>query len=128
MDTTAKEMEEILRPHVADWNNVKEKEIINQLEAAAGRNKLAIGLRNVCREANRHNGRLLLLEKDFVYRSLPRSNGVTNKASRAYNKFSYVKDAVGDIIEKVLEYGGDVEFVSKDVLEKYRHIALLKFY
>ena len=128
MDTTAKEMEEILRPHIADWNNVKERDIINQLEAAAGRNKLAIGLRNVCREAKKHNGRLLLLEKDFVYRSQSDSMRIINKASRAYNKFSYVKDAVGDIIEKVLEYGGDVEFVNKDVLGRYRHIALLQFY
>jgi hypothetical protein len=41
---------------------------------------------------------------------------------------SYIKDAVDDIIEKMLEYGGDVEFVDEGVLKDYDHIALIKYY
>jgi peptide subunit release factor 1 (eRF1) len=38
------------------------------------------------------------------------------------------RDVVDDIIERVLEYGGDVAFVNKNVLKKYQHIALIKFH
>jgi hypothetical protein len=35
---------------------------------------------------------------------------------------------VDDVIEKVLENGGDVEFVDEGVLKDYHHIALILFY
>ena len=50
------------------------------------------------------------------------------KAIEPFNKFSYVKDAVDDVIEKVLENDGDVEFVDKGFLKDYQHIALIKYY
>jgi hypothetical protein len=51
-----------------------------------------------------------------------------SKATEPYNKFSYIKDAVDDVIEKVLENGGDVEFTDKDVLKDYQRIALVQYY
>jgi hypothetical protein len=45
-----------------------------------------------------------------------------------YNRFSYIKDAVDDVIEKVLENGGDVEFVDEGILKDYNHIALIQYY
>ena len=56
-------------------------------------------------------------KEDVIYQSI---------APRA--KYSYVKDAVDDIIEKVLESGGDVEFVEEGVLNYYGQIALIKFF
>ena len=50
------------------------------------------------------------------------------KAIEPYNRFSYIKDAVDDVIEKVLENGGDVEFVDTGLLEDHHHIALLQYY
>ena len=35
---------------------------------------------------------------------------------------------VDDVIEKVLENGGDVEFVDEGLLKQYDHIALISFY
>ena len=49
-------------------------------------------------------------------------------AIEPYNKFSYIKDAVDDVIEKILEAGGDVEFVEPGILESYNHIALIQYY
>ena len=45
-----------------------------------------------------------------------------------YNKFSYIKDAVDTLIEKVLENGGDVEFVEPGMLKDYNHLALIQYY
>ena len=40
----------------------------------------------------------------------------------------YIKDEVDEIIEKVFESGGDVEFAENDMLKEYDHIALIGNY
>ena len=40
----------------------------------------------------------------------------------------YIKDAVDDIIEKVLASGGDVEFVDEGILKDYNKIALIEYF
>ena len=128
-EATVQELKEILEPHIADWKKVKEKDLLNQLEEAAGKKKLAVGMRDVWREAMAHKGRLLLVEKNYMYAAQHGSSeDVIYKAVEPYSKFSYIKDAVDDVMEKVLENGGDVEFVDKDLLKDYNHIALLQYY
>jgi hypothetical protein len=41
-EATEQELKQILEPHVADWQKVKQKELLNLLEEAAGKNKLAV--------------------------------------------------------------------------------------
>jgi hypothetical protein len=118
-----------IAPHIANWKKVKQHDLLNQLEEAAGSKKLAVGMKEVWREAMNKNGRLLVVEKDFMY---PAEHGssvdVIYKAVEPYNRFSYIKDAVDDVMEKVLENGGDVEFVDKDVLAPYDRVALVLFH
>ena len=40
----------------------------------------------------------------------------------------FLKDAVDDVIEKVLASGGDVEFVDEGLLDQYGHIAVIEYY
>lgn len=128
-EATVQELKEILEPHITDWKKVKQKDLLNQLEEAAGKKKLAVGMRDVWHEAMSHKGRLLVVEKNYMYAAQHGSSGdVIYKADEPYNKFSYIKDAVDDVIEKVLENGGDVEFADKDVLKEYHHIALVQYY
>ena len=128
-EATLQELKEILEPHIADWKKVKEKDLLNQLEEAEGKKKLAVGMRDVWREAMSHKGRLLLVEKNYMYAAQRGSSEeIIYKAIEPYNKFSYIKDAVDDVMEKVLENGGDVEFVDKDVLKDYHQIALIQYY
>ena len=128
-EATVSELKEILEPHIADWKKVKEKDLLNQLEEAAGKKKLAVGMRDVWREAMNHKGRLLVVEKNYMYAAQQGSSEeVIYEAGKTYNNFSYIKDAVDDVLEKVLENGGDIEFVDKDVLNDYHHIALVQYY
>ena len=128
-DATLPMLREILLPYITDWKKIKQKDILNQLEEAAGDKKLAFGMQDVWREAMSHKGRLLIVEKDFMYAA---EHGDTREliyeADGPFNKFSYIKDAVDDVMEKVLEKGGDVEFVDKGVLKDYQCIALIKYY
>jgi hypothetical protein len=58
------------------------------------------------------------VEKDFIDPDLP----------DALPQAFYIKDTVDSIIQKVLENGGDVEWVDKDRLKEYGHIALIQHY
>ena len=56
------------------------------------------------------------------------SEDAISPVTESYSPFSYIQDAVDDVIERVLENGGDIEFVDEDVLQDYQHIALIKYY
>ncbi len=123
------QLKKILEPHITDWKKIKQKDLLNQLEEAAGKKKLASGMKEVWREAMGRKGRLLVVEKNYMY---PAQHGsreeVIYQSPETYNKFSYIKDAVDDVIEKVLENGGDVEFVDENLLKEYSRIALIQYY
>jgi Bacterial archaeo-eukaryotic release factor family 3 len=128
-EATTDELKKILQPYISDWQKVKQKDLLNQLEEAAGKNKLATGMKEVWREAMNQKGRLLVVEKNYMFAAEHGSKeGIIYKAIEPYNKFSYIKDAVDDVMEKVLENGGDVEFVDESVLKDYNHIALVQYY
>jgi Bacterial archaeo-eukaryotic release factor family 3 len=128
-DAGPQNLKEILSPHVADWNKVKQKDILNQIEQAAGNKKLAVGMKEVWQEAMNHKGRLLVVEKNYMYAAEHGSREeVIYQAKEPYNKYSYIRDAVDDVIEKVLETGGDVEFVDEGLMADYNQIALVLFY
>jgi len=128
-EATPAELKKILQPYIANWNTVKQKELLNMLNEAADKKKLVTGIKDVWREGMNHNARLLVVEKNYMY---PAEHGgseeVIYKATSPYNKFSYIKDAVDDVMEKVLENGGDVEFVDEGLLKDYHHIALVQYY
>jgi len=128
-EATHEQLKDIIKPHVADWKKLKQIRLLRQLEAAAGDKKLAVGMKDVWHEAMNQKGRLLVVEKDYMYAAEHGSTqDVISEASEPFRKISYIKDAVDDVIEKILESGGDVEFVDKNLLTNYNHIALIKYY
>lgn len=128
-DASLPQLKQILEPYIADWKIVRQKDLLNQLDEAESNKKLVAGMTDVWREAMLHKGRLLVVEKNYMFAARHGNpDGVIYEATEPYNKFSYIKDAVDDVIEKVLENGGDVEFVDTQLLKDYRHIALVKYY
>jgi Bacterial archaeo-eukaryotic release factor family 3 len=128
-EATLHELKQVLEPHISDWKKVMQKDLFNQIEEAEGKKKLAAGIKDVWKEAVNHKGRLLVVEKNYMF---PAEHGsseeiITNIAE-PYNQFSYIKDAVDDAIEKVLEGGGDVEFTDEGLLSNYGHIVLIQYY
>jgi hypothetical protein len=128
-DATEEELRKALEPQIADWKKVKQQDLLYQLEAAAGNKKLVVGIENVWREAMHKKGKLLIVEKNYIYPAhLGGDKDVIYNENHKAEKNFYIKDAVDDVIEQVFENGGDVEFVDPDVLKDYGRIALILYY
>jgi hypothetical protein len=129
LDASETEIREVMKPYIRDWQQVKERAALLQLEQAMNEKKLESGIKQVWQQAVEKNCRLLLVEKDFMY---PAHQGAEPdsiyKEDVNLNNPFYIKDAVDDVLEKVLAAGGDVEFVSNGALKDYGHIALIRFY
>jgi hypothetical protein len=124
-----KELLTILKPYLDNWKKIKMESLLHQLENAAGSGKLAVGIKDVWKQASQHRGKLLIIEKNFTCAAeLGCNEDMISVPSDSYNKFSYIKDAVDDVIEKVLEHGGDVEFVDDGLLKDYHQISLIEHY
>lgn len=128
-NATISQLKELLKPHIDIWEIENNKDVLNQLDVAAGKNQLAIGINEVWREAMNQPARLLVVEKNYKY---PAQRGSTpdviEELVEPYNEFSYIRDAVDDVIEKIILNGGDVEFTAPNVLKDYGRIALIKYY
>lgn len=121
------ELQQLLQPYLANWKKIKQKTLLNLLEDANGKKKLALGIQDVWKQASKKNGRLLVVEKNYNYAAVYGSSK-EDIYPEAETTFSTIKDAVDDVIEKVLENGGDVEFTEAGTLKHYDRIALIQYY
>ena len=126
---TEAEIHNALQPYIADWKKVKQQNILLELGKATDYEKVAFGIEDVWKAATHKNCKLLVVEKDFLYPSyLEINSDRISKAGSLSNNPFYIKDAVDDVIEKVLQNDGDAEFVDNNVLKDYGRIALIKYY
>lgn len=118
-----------LTPSIQIWQQDKQNDMLHKVQEAADKKKLAEGIHDVWRESINNNGRLLVVEKDYSYVGYHGANEtVIGNAAELSGEAGTIKDAVDIIIERVLQFGGEVAFVQNDSLKTYRHIALIKFY
>ncbi len=128
-ESTLPQLKEIVKPYVAAWKKVKQQDLLNRMDEAAGKKKLAVGINEVWRDAMQNKGQLLVVEKNYMYAAQRGgTEEVLYKIDEQNNKLFCMKDAVDEVIEKVLSNGGDVEFVEEGVLKDHQHIALINYY
>jgi hypothetical protein len=128
-EASEKEIRDALAPHIADWKKVRQQDLLLQMEEASGAGKLTSGIEAVRQYAAAGKGRLLIVEKNFIspVRHTLRTNAFSIQAQEADDRF-YIKDEVDDIIGKILENGGNVEFVDEGVLKDHARIVLITYY
>jgi hypothetical protein len=123
------DIRKVIEPYIQNWRQVRDLDLLHQLESARDVKKLAYGINEVWHTAEHQNCRLLVVEKDFMY---PARKADEPGIIYPENEFSgnpfYIKDAVDDVMQKVLENGGDVEFVDNGVLGEYGRIALIQYF
>jgi hypothetical protein len=121
---------EIIAPYVADWKKVIEDNLLLRLQAAREAHKLAKGIKDVWKHAACGKGRLLVVEKNYMVAAVhgDAEEILYEDELPVADHSLLIKDAVDDVIEKVLAAGGDVEFVEEGMLSGYEHIALIEHY
>jgi hypothetical protein len=128
-EATEAELKKAIQPYIKDWKRVKQQNLLQILDVARGAKKLAFGIKEVWKAAQQKRGHLLVVEKNYM---VPAQQGtdpeIIYQKDFSNNNSFYIKDAVDDIIEKLLENGGDVEFVDENLLAAYDHIALTLYY
>jgi hypothetical protein len=127
-DASEVEIENALAPYLGNWKKLKMDYLMQKIEKSADKGRLATGIKDVWRNACQRRGRILIVEKDYMFAAEQgASEDVIYKAEES-SKLSVIKDAVDDVIEKVLEHGGDVEFVDPGMLKDFDRIALVLYY
>jgi hypothetical protein len=128
-ECTESGIREVIRPYVADWNKVRQQNLLQQIGRAENDHILSSGMKEVWAAASHKNGRLLIVEKDLMFPAHQGAHGdrIYKEDITLHNAF-YIKDAVDDVMEKVLQIGGDVEFVDNGLLKDYGQIALIRHY
>jgi len=125
-ECSLEDLKKLLEPQIPDWQKIKHESLLHQLKEAESKNKLSFGMEDVWREVMNRRGRLLLLEKQYLSDINFLASGELNyKTAEPYNKFSNIKNSIDEMMEKVLENGGDVELVSNGFLKDYGQIVVI---
>ncbi|HXD77628.1 MAG TPA: hypothetical protein VN616_07455, partial [Puia sp.] len=123
------ELHRVLQPCLATWHQHNNEALLALLETAAGDKLLTTGIREAWAAVSHDQGRLLVVEKHY---SFPASRGDTPdrifpESSPQTNPFC-IHDAVDELIGQVISKGGNVEFVEDGALDKFGHVALIRYY
>lgn len=109
-----------------NWEAVQQKNILGKIQIAEAKNKMVFGMKAVWQHAMGRRGKLLIVEENYRYnQTCQTSDELIYTAITPHNNFSYIHDAVDEVIEKVLENGGGVEFVEDGFLKNYEALALI---
>jgi peptide subunit release factor 1 (eRF1) len=127
-DASPAELVKLIQPYLEDWQKVKEKELMLQLENARNAGKCSYGIEDVYKAARRKKGKLLIVEKNFQVSDFMKNGLLNPEMNAAPSNTAYINDAVDEVIEKVLDQGGDVSMVREGLLEKFGRIALIRYY
>ena len=103
----------------------KERNLLFKIEAAASRGQLAVGIAEVWKAADKKNARLLVAERNYIF---PEANKVSRKQVLPNiwpNEVTSLTEAVDNTVKKVLEHGGDVEFVENGALKRYKRMVMI---
>jgi hypothetical protein len=112
---------------VVDPNKIKERNLLLQIEAAKSHGKLSEGVTEAWITALKRKGKLLIAEKGVLF---PEKNGKnfenTLQMGFSKNAFISVEKVIDDTVSKVLEGGGEIEFVENGFLNNYKHMVMIQ--
>jgi hypothetical protein len=114
-----------LQPYIENWQKIQQRSILQQIEKAAAVNKLLRGIDEISSANSLKNAKLLLVEESFSF-SLPERIFDEVEGDAILPNPFYKGNVIEEVIEKVLENGGDADFVENNLLKHYGGIALIQ--
>jgi len=123
------EIQQLLEPYINAWKAEKNKQVLDEIDQAIKNKKLEAGVKAIWTAVKEKNCSLLIVEKNYMYPAdYTGDEKYIQKHDSASVSILNIKDAVDDIIEEVIQAGGEVRFVDEGLLNEYLHIALVRYY
>ncbi|MFI0482157.1 hypothetical protein [Actinomadura sp. 9N215] len=121
---------EAARPALAAYEDLREVGVLSELEAARSIRRYAGGLCEVARLVEEGRGEHLVVERGYYAPAVKTRGELVPMEGMpgVLRGADVVDDAVDDVIETTLEYGGEVTFVSDGFLVDHDRIALVTRY
>lgn len=128
-DSSPSELLRQLKKVRIDTLRLREKHNLLLLANAQEDRKLATGIQECSQAAYMGNARLLIVEKGYQVTTFITSRSDLHEV-KGLDRDSRLplKDLVDSTIEKVLQNGGEVEFVEDGVLKDFMHMAVVRRY
>lgn len=120
-----KELKQRLQPLFENWPFLYQQHLTHLLQLAASDKRLITGLSQVYESVMKHQGKTLLIGKRYLYAGDWQEPANPISGQKKFSRYSYLRDTIGELMEKILEDGGTVEIVDDSVLEDFDQIALI---
>ena len=117
----------VMKHFLDNWYMIKDRFLMNIIEKSKLRKRLATGLSDAKNATRENKADLLIMERN--YGSSMNTSEIYNSSKKEndfFNPVYYIKDELDELVEKIFENGGDVEFVSDGVLSNYGHVVLIE--
>ncbi len=121
------QLKQRLQPLLLNWQFLRQQHLSHLLENAVINNSLVTGFSQVQKNIMKHHGKILLIGKRYLYTGKWQEPDDRMSGQKKLSRYSYLKDSIDEMVEKLLEDGGDVELVDDVVLEEYKQIALITY-
>src|SRR2546426_553349 len=108
---TSKKHDKLCKAMFWELENLKERNLLYQIEAARSHGKLCFGPLQVWLAAWKQTGKLLIGEKKYLFPDTDIKNHVVVSCQTAGNGSIPLQEVIDEAVEKVLSAGGAVEFV-----------------
>lgn len=126
--TSLHELAALIQPLVEEAMHARQTAVIEELNAAQGAQRVAATLNDIWRFAHEGRGAKLVVEESFHYPARVNADGTGLDPIDVPRDPDDLDDAVDEIIETMLEKGGEVVFVDDGHLSQYERIALMLRY
>lgn len=103
--------------------------VLDEFEEAVGRQGAVTGALECWKLAKEGRGKTLLVEKNYKLPAKIDTSGLElTEIKESAEKLKVADDVVDELIELVINKGGDVYFYDNNMLGKYNHVALIARY
>lgn len=123
-----KKLAEIALEQLKGYHGYQAEQAIKGLENQISYGLAISGLQAIWRVANVGNVLTLLVEKNFRKEAFRSVDGIYLSEVRSGESDIHLMDVIDDIIEKVMDKGGNVQFVEDDALNQFGHMVAIQRY
>jgi hypothetical protein len=124
----AAQLSDIVFPEYVRYMKSRTTELIQEYEESVGYNLGITGVNNIWQAVRAGKGRKLVVEKDFTQEAFMQSDENRLLFKEPAGAHKVVVDIIDDIIEMMIEKGGDVYFTDNDQLKDYGRMVLITRY